>query len=536
MNARDYLLKANSTKARELPSAEVTKENDVEKITQAQELLQQELQKKLREYEHLEEQKKVLSAKQRNSKPTQIQQITFKERQKGDKISSDLKMAIGNDILMYSTPFEQIVSKYNVGLSTVKKIKRETIDYYNNLRDNPDYKHVKTLKKVGRRSKISNEHVLHMYEFIIQNPTCALKDILSHMQSKFPDIPFSISTIWRHLDDCDITLKRTVAIPVVWNDPTLINERKIFASNFYLNTLNRNIIYVDETHFNLSRYATRGRQVKGKTPLAPIANFRTKSISMIAALSTQGFSHIHFVRSFSNQKRGTTAADFRTFLLNLVTKQGVYNSVLIMDNHSIHGEVDVKSAFSHLKQHYKIDVVFLPPHSPFLNPIEYSFQLIKEAVNKSSFDWNIAELQRTVITLVERFSQKNAIGCFAIGNYYRTICSLGLPFQGKLLNPTIDQLYQIDKEELKNLVKPDYNPFNQLSPVNPVSFSHDPVDSYEENDHYQTSIAPIAKSGIPSKSTLGNGNEILKNCVKNQRAFVATFNANSPKCVFFGGV
>jgi transposase len=63
-------------------------------------------------------------------------------------------------------------------------------------------------------------------------------------------------------------------------------------------------------------------------------------------------------------------------LIANVKKIGQY---IIMDNASIHKTVDIKSAIE--KRGYK--VAYLPPYSPFLNPIELFWSKVKAGVKRS---------------------------------------------------------------------------------------------------------------------------------------------------------
>mgnify|MGYP001597648288 CR=1 FL=1 len=82
--------------------------------------------------------------------------------------------------------------------------------------------------------------------------------------------------------------------------------------------------------------------------------------------------------------------------------------MLVLDNHSIHGDKEVQEVFIYLNKHHNIDVMFAPVHSPFLNPIEYSFQIIKEAVCKCDFEPNLQELENTITSVVTSFTSKHA--------------------------------------------------------------------------------------------------------------------------------
>ena len=173
----------------------------------------------------------------------------------------------------------------------------------------------------------------------------------------------SIQTIARHIEMAGISLKRAVPLPAPWNSVDTIQQRIDFASTFPTKADDRTVIFIDETNFNLSRHQSRGRELKGKTPLIPIPNFRTKTL--IAAVSTSKIVHHQFVRHI--------AKDFQTFLINLPLKPDTRDALLIFDHVSIHGDVQIQQTLRHLKATYGIDALFLP--STLLFSIQSSITL-----------------------------------------------------------------------------------------------------------------------------------------------------------------
>ena len=77
--------------------------------------------------------------------------------------------------------------------------------------------------------------------------------------------------------------------------------------------------------------------------------------------------------------------DFGSFLLELIhnnkeIKENLRDYVFYMDNASIHKAKKLKGLYS------KINVLFAPPYSPFLNPIEEVFCWVKHYVRKLKFN------------------------------------------------------------------------------------------------------------------------------------------------------
>ena len=149
-------------------------------------------------------QQKLLEARAKNMKPEIVPVTTLKPRQKGDQLTPDLRMVIGTELVLYETSFEDVMRKYNISIATAKRLKKETIDYYLHLRDDPNYKPVKKQKKRGRKTTITTAHLLELYEAILLKPSITLEQLVEHLESKFPDFHTSVTTIWRHLDSCEV--------------------------------------------------------------------------------------------------------------------------------------------------------------------------------------------------------------------------------------------------------------------------------------------------------------------------------------------
>jgi hypothetical protein len=81
-------------------------------------------------------------------------------------------------------------------------------------------------------------------------------------------------------------------------------------------------------------------------------------------------------------------------------------------------------------------LLFLPPYSPFLNPIEYAFNALKTAVAQERFT-NRGELRAVVEEKLKSINPEAAKGFYQQAAKYYKMCGLGLPFIGKPLDPQI---------------------------------------------------------------------------------------------------
>lgn len=111
--------------------------------------------------------------------------------------------------------------------------------------------------------------------------------------------------------------------------------------------------------------------IKGKMPIISKTGSRFKC-NMVAAVSSQGFMNLMvFEDNFTSQK-------LMSFLGGLIRqiKQKIF---LILDNHRVHHGKKVKAYVE--KHQDKIEIFYLPPYCPDLNPQDLVNQDIKGNAN-----------------------------------------------------------------------------------------------------------------------------------------------------------
>jgi transposase len=121
------------------------------------------------------------------------------------------------------------------------------------------------------------------------------------------------------------------------------------------------IYWGDETGLQTGANVERGYAPRGKTPRVRLPAKRER-VSMISAITNQGKVRFMFYRDSMNSQR------LINFMQRLVKDAG-RKVFLILDNLRVHHSEAVKKW---LEQHREeIEVFYLPPYSPELNPDEY---------------------------------------------------------------------------------------------------------------------------------------------------------------------
>lgn len=152
--------------------------------------------------------------------------------------------------------------------------------------------------------------------------------------------------------------------------------------------------FIDESGFNLSLVRTEAWSKKGTPAKVTVPTQRGINLSILGCISSAGIVLLAKRDPIPSKKRkavgkqpvksgkGTTADDFVTFVgrvMDILDNHNMKGMHLVMDNASIHhGERVIQAA---AQRGYK--PLFLPPYSPFLNPIEECWAKLKANVRRN---------------------------------------------------------------------------------------------------------------------------------------------------------
>lgn len=99
-------------------------------------------------------------------------------------------------------------------------------------------------------------------------------------------------------------------------------------------------------------------------------------MTLIGALSEEGLVYYKLLNADGTKSKGVGSDDFCLFLSPLASRLPP-ESIIIMDNAPIHCREQFDKLRADFRNSKLISIEFLPPYSPFLKPIEYSFHSIK---------------------------------------------------------------------------------------------------------------------------------------------------------------
>lgn len=130
-------------------------------------------------------------------------------------------------------------------------------------------------------------------------------------------------------------------------------------------------IYVDEAGFNLAKRRRRGRNVIGQRATVDAPGQRGANITMCAAIGHTGLLlHKCQVGPYNTERLLAFLDDLYLHLVPQEDDEGNRTFVITWDNVAFHHSQAVTAWF---RDHPILVRLFLPPYSPFLNPIEEFF-------------------------------------------------------------------------------------------------------------------------------------------------------------------
>jgi transposase len=153
------------------------------------------------------------------------------------------------------------------------------------------------------------------------------------------------------------------------------------------------LVFVDETWAKTNMTRTHGRAPRGQRLVAAVPHARWTTMTFLAALRCDG---ITAPCVFDGPINGCLFLAWVTQFLVPTLRPG---DVVVLDNLGSHKGVAVRRAIRDAGAH----LLFLPPYSPDLNPIEMVFAKLKTLLRKAD-ERSIAAVWHRIGSLLNQFS------------------------------------------------------------------------------------------------------------------------------------
>ena len=168
------------------------------------------------------------------------------------------------------------------------------------------------------------------------------------------------------------------------------------------------LVFVDETGAKTNMARLRGRSLKGQRLHAAIPWGHWKTTTFVAGLRTTGLTAPMVLEGAMN------GAAFLAYVEQVLAPSLARGDIVIMDNLSSHKVAGVREA---IKARGAF-LLYLPPYSPDLNPIELAFSKFKALLRKAAAR-SIDDLWRVIAELLDEFPPHECLNFFRHAGYDR---------------------------------------------------------------------------------------------------------------------
>jgi transposase len=167
-----------------------------------------------------------------------------------------------------------------------------------------------------------------------------------------------------------------------------------------------NIVFIDETGINTKMARLRGRCPRGQRMVAPIPHGHWKTLTFIAALRHDGLTAPWVVDG------AMTADIFETYIETQLVPTLNKGDVVVLDNLSAHKRNTIRK----LVETRGAWLLFLPPYSPDLNPIELAFSKFKAHMKRLK-PRTVDELWKAAGIVCDLFKPDECLNYFIADGY-----------------------------------------------------------------------------------------------------------------------
>ncbi|KAG7162764.1 uncharacterized protein LOC121873561 [Homarus americanus] len=268
---------------------------------------------------------------------------------------------------------DRIITQYEAGedfIFTAAELRIPRTTAYEIIR-----KFVETGERRGRHGggepPVLDDEAKDFWVMLVEaTPTITIRELNHTLRQTFPNKPHVCNmTVSRALDGELITLKQVHNVPANRNSEDVNAARVSLSQYMYEDGIQQPRVYVDETGYNLYTCRTYGRAPRGQHVNTIVAGQRGSNVTLIAAIYTLVSLFYYEIHVIS-----VTKEVLKNFMTSLDFVLGPEAAVILMDNAPCHAGIEQEFEDRVIKK--------LHPQSPFLNPNENCFLVLKATVKR----------------------------------------------------------------------------------------------------------------------------------------------------------
>jgi len=218
----------------------------------------------------------------------------------------------------------------------------------------------------------------------------------------------SRATICRMTKELRITRQRILDMAHEKFSPVAMERRMRYLAEVSMFPVNA-LYFVDECGIRYSHFLrSMARGYCGCRPRRLVPYTYKQKINLLSCIGSDGFVSYRII------KEETHTVDFNHIILEVVIPHIPMNSVVILDNASFHQCVNLEAAVRLTGRH----LLFLPPYSPDLNPIEISYGWLKRQLQGQICKKSIVDLVASIAFTYSQIEKRHTQAWFKRCMYF----------------------------------------------------------------------------------------------------------------------
>jgi transposase len=235
-------------------------------------------------------------------------------------------------------------------------------------------------------------------------PDLTLRALLAELRARGAKV--SAFAVWSIVADADLSFKKSLRASEQ-DRPDVARRRRQWQQ--HQNKVDpKRLVFIDETWMKTNMTRTHGRCPRGQRLIAKVSHGHWKTLTFVAALRCDGIVAPCLLRQPIN------AISFLAWVTQFLVPTLRPGDVVIMDNLSSHKRREIRAAI----RAAGALLLFLPAHSPDLNPIEQVFAKIKALLRKADAR-SIQDVDTVLAALLDEF-EPNEYGRYFTEAGYRS--------------------------------------------------------------------------------------------------------------------
>jgi transposase len=168
----------------------------------------------------------------------------------------------------------------------------------------------------------------------------------------------------------------------------------------------KHLIFLDETSATTKMTRTHGRCLRGQRLLEPVPHGHWKTSTLVAGLCLTGITAPYVMDG------AMTGDVFLQYIKQILAPTLTSGDIVVMDNVATHKVAGIREAI----EARGATLLYLPPYSPDLNPIEKAFAKIKATLRKIGARTREA-LWQAIALAIDGFSSAECLNLFKSAGY-----------------------------------------------------------------------------------------------------------------------